>query len=105
LPEEKHIFDIWRKTVKNKFSVRQVEKNVKALIKELKELKENKSHKEKIKRKKTPFLQKLEGNLREKFGTKVKIKTKKDGGAIEIDYYSKEDLDRIMEIFDEIKVF
>ena len=39
--------------------------------------------------------------LREKFGTKVSINHKKGGkGKIEIEYYSKEEFERILEMFD-----
>ena len=40
----------------------------------------------------------LEDELRKLFGTRVAIDTKKKGGRIVIDYYSEEDLNRILEI-------
>ena len=42
--------------------------------------------------------------LREKLGTKVSINHKKGGkGKIEIEYYSKEEFERILEMFDGIQ--
>ena len=105
LPENNLMLKTWKKTVKNAFSVRQVEKTVKSLLKEIQEKKDKKEQNQDLSRKKTPYIQKFEGSLREKLGTKVKIRTKRDGGSIEIEYYSKEDLSRLMEIFDEIKTF
>lgn len=48
--------------------------------------------------------EKLSGRLREKFGTKVSINNKKGGkGKIEIEYYSKDELERILELFEGIQ--
>ncbi|MEG1336781.1 MAG: ParB/RepB/Spo0J family partition protein [Clostridiales bacterium] len=44
----------------------------------------------------TPFRREMENKLRQRFGTKVKIKTTPYGGCIEIDYYNEDDLDRIL---------
>ena len=38
----------------------------------------------------------MEDKLRQQFGTKVKIRGTEQGGKIEIDYYSEEDLNRIL---------
>jgi len=42
----------------------------------------------------------LEEQLQQVLGTKVKITPKKKGGSIEIEYYSLDELDRILELFD-----
>jgi ParB family chromosome partitioning protein len=85
-----------RKIVKEGLSVRRVEK----LIKETLE-------KSKGRRKEAPrrsvFVQKMEDNLREILGTKVIIRPKKEGGIIEVDFYSPEDLSRLIELFDQIE--
>jgi len=39
-----------------------------------------------------------ENNLREKFGTTVTIKQSKKKGKIEIEFFNKEDLNRILEL-------
>ena len=59
---------------------------------------------EKPARKKSPYISRTENKLRETFGTRVKVRTKGDGGTIEIFYYTREDLDRLLELFEEIKV-
>jgi ParB family chromosome partitioning protein len=47
---------------------------------------------------------KLSDRLKEKMGTKVSINHKKGGkGKIEIEYYSEEELERILELFDSIQ--
>lgn len=51
---------------------------------------------------KTSHFTEVEDKLREILGTKVKIKDKKEGGIIEIDFYSPEDLERLIEMFDAI---
>ena len=46
----------------------------------------------------------IESKLREKMGTKVSINHKKGGkGKIEIEYYSQEELERIIELFESIE--
>ncbi|GBD98215.1 chromosome-partitioning protein Spo0J [bacterium BMS3Abin07] len=45
-----------------------------------------------------PHVEDLENRLRESLGTKVRVKDKGKKGKIEIEYYSLEELDRILEI-------
>jgi ParB family transcriptional regulator, chromosome partitioning protein len=45
-----------------------------------------------------PFYADIKGRLEGYFGTKVSIKSKKNRGKIEIEYYSEEDLQRIIDI-------
>ena len=87
---------VWKKVVKNNISVRRLEK----LIKDLAE--ENKQKKE-LKPRRSVFLQKAEEDLRELFGTKVNIRSRKEGGTIEVEFYSPEDLNRLLEIFQEMQ--
>lgn len=70
--------------IKKKLSVRETEKSVR----EKKDKKENKKPYE-------IFL--LEEKLQNYFGTKTEINSKKQGGKIEIEFYSQEELERIME--------
>lgn len=88
---------IWRRTVKEGLSVRTVEQ----LARKAEE--KTKSKASAIQRRKPPFVARLEKALREKLGTQVKIRTRKGGGSIEISFYSHEDLDRLMGIFEQIK--
>ncbi len=43
------------------------------------------------------FVRQMEDKLRGQLGTKVKIRNTERGGCIEIDYYSNEDLERILQ--------
>ncbi|NLV77378.1 MAG: ParB/RepB/Spo0J family partition protein [Tissierellia bacterium] len=45
-----------------------------------------------------PFVKEIEENLMSALGTKVKLISKKGGGKIEIEFYSEEDLERILDI-------
>ncbi len=87
---------IWQKILKEQLSVRRVEQ----LIKEA-------QNKTPLRKKEAPrrsvFLQKVEENLRDTLGTKVVVKPKKEGGSIEIEFYSPEDLNRLIDIFEQLK--
>ncbi len=86
---------ICKKIIKNGLSVRKVEK----LVNELTEIpKKNPS----AKPKRSVFIQKVEEDLQELFGTKVNVRSRKEGGIIEVEFYSPEDLNRILEIFEKI---
>jgi ParB family chromosome partitioning protein len=90
--------DLCKKVLKQGISVRKLEKIVQDFCE--KEKKERKTPKHK---KKSPYIYKIEENLREKFGTKVTIHSRKEGGSVDIAFYSPEDLNRLMEIFDKIR--
>ncbi len=85
--------NLWKKTVKNNYSVRKLEK----LCKEMSQVKPGKPVNP---QKNNIYIHKIEDNLREIFGTKVSVRSRKEGGSIEIQFYSPEDLNRLMEIFD-----
>ena len=77
-----------------KLSVRETEKLVKSLL----EGKEKKK-KETKKDENAVFYKDLEEKIKEIVGTKVSIQHKsKDKGKIEIEYYSEEELERIIEL-------
>jgi len=46
---------------------------------------------------KEPYIDEIEGRLREKFGTKVTVDYRNGKGVIKIDFYSNDELDRIIE--------
>ncbi|WP_019639402.1 ParB/RepB/Spo0J family partition protein [Paenibacillus fonticola] len=48
--------------------------------------------------KRDPYIEEVEGSLREKFKTTVKIKAGKEKGKIEINYYSQQDLQRLLDL-------
>lgn len=80
------------KVIKEHLNVRQLEQLVNNLNKNVP--RETKSQKEK----KDIFLIEQETYLRERFGTTVNIKQSKNKGKIEIQFFSKDDLNRILEI-------
>jgi ParB family chromosome partitioning protein len=98
LPEHSDQIDLWKKTLKKKYSVRQVESLVSGDRK--------KSGPKKASRQPTvdPFLLENEDKLRTAFGTQVRINenSKGDTGKIEIEYYSRSELERILELLQEI---
>lgn len=99
-PEEQ--FTIAMKVFDEKLSVRETEKMVKKL---LEEKKNTKSFTPETEVKDDSFIYKgLEEKLKQSLGTKVEIKKKNnDTGKIEIEYYSIEELERIVELMDSIK--
>ena len=89
---EKQI-EIAKKVVDEKLSVRDIEKLVKDLNKPKKEKKAAKQIKNEF------IYQDIEEKLKQSFGTKVSVTPKEDGsGKIEIDFYSSDDLDRILDL-------
>ncbi|CEG29483.1 ParB/RepB/Spo0J family partition protein [Bacillus sp. B-jedd] len=80
------------KIVKEHLNVRQLEKLIQ-------QLNENVSREtKKPDQKKDVFIQEREHQLRERFGTTVHIKQKKNKGKIEIEFFSKEDLERLLDL-------
>jgi len=84
--------EVLKKILKKGLSVREVEK----IASSSKKIKPRK----KPKKEKPKEILVLENKLQEKFGTKVTIKNKKKGGAINIKYYETEDLNRILDILE-----
>ncbi|OIK13844.1 chromosome partitioning protein ParB [Bacillus sp. MUM 116] len=76
--------------------------NVRQLEKLIQQLNDNVSREtKKPEAKKDVFLQEREHALRERFGTTVNIKNSKNKGKIEIEFFSQEDLERILEMLDQ----
>lgn len=82
--------EVAQKVIDEKLSVRELEK----LIKYLNNNKEEKP----VKRELNPYYKDVTERLQNYFGTKVNISNKNNKGKIEIEYYSEEDLQRILEI-------
>ncbi|MDF9839704.1 MULTISPECIES: ParB/RepB/Spo0J family partition protein [unclassified Paenibacillus] len=78
--------------VEQQWSVRQLEEVVKNL-----DRKPAAGVKAKV-LKRDPYIDNVEEGLRERFKTTVKIKQGKDKGKIEINYYSAQDLERLLEL-------
>ncbi|MFQ5602161.1 MAG: ParB/RepB/Spo0J family partition protein [bacterium] len=86
---------LWKKTVKNKYSVRQVENLVKK--------KDQPAPKPaKVQKEEHPFYKETEERLREVLATKVRIvaNSRGESGRIEIEYYSNDDMERIIELIE-----
>lgn len=93
IEDESQQIEIAKKVVNEKLSVRDIEKLVKDLNKPKKEKKESKQLKNDF------IYQDIEEKLKQSLGTKVSVSAKEDGsGKIEIDFYSSEELDRILDL-------
>ena len=86
---------LWKKIVTKELSVRAAETLVKSGSKSAKK-------KKVIQIKSSPQIRAVENQLIEKLGTKVKLSPGKKGGSIEISYFSNEDLDRILDLFESL---
>lgn len=98
IEDEKTQISIANKIFEEKLSVRETEKLVKALN-------HPKEKKEKEEYTDTFIYEKFENDFKEILGSNVSIKRKsRDKGKIEIDYYSNEDLERIMDLMKSISI-
>lgn len=100
LPDERSQLAIFDRIIKEKLSVRNVEK----LVKE--DGPKTQTKKGKIDKNSLDYVSNasIESTLRGIFGTKVICKQKKDGaGSISIDFYSDDELERLLELFESIE--
>lgn len=88
---------LWKKMITGGWSVRKVEEEVKKLNGGATPQKEGNQQK------RSPHLMEIENRLRRIMATQVRVHNSSKGGKIEIDYYSTDDLDRIIELFESIK--
>jgi len=86
------IMQLAKQCIDHEWSVRDLENAVQQLDK-----KKLESKKTAVK-KRDPYIEEVEEGLRERYKTTVKIKENKDKGKIEINYYSKQDLQRLLDI-------
>lgn len=92
-------YEIANKVFDEKLSVRETERLIKEYLKPKK-----KKKLETITHSLDPVYRQIENQVKELLGTKVSIVKKNDKfGKIEIEYYSKEELDRILELMQTIK--
>lgn len=94
LRKKENISVVVDRVIKENLNVRQLE----LYIQQLNEHVSRETKKEK--QKKDVFLLEQESFLRERFGTTVNIKQTKKKGKIEIEFHSKEDLERILELLE-----
>ena len=92
LKRKKMMPELAEKTVNDGLNVRQLE----ALVQRINENvpRETKDIKQDL------FVAEKEAELRDYFGTNVQIKKKKNKGKIEIEFFSEEDLERILDLLD-----
>lgn len=86
---------VLKKIIKQSLSVRQTEEYVRSLDKK------NQQKSSAPKEPSNPFLNQIAKRLRTNLSTKVDIKQKGEGGEIRIEYYSNDDLERLLQIIDE----
>lgn len=83
-------YELAQKVIDEKLSVRELEK----LIKNISLNKEREVNKKEL----NPYYKNIRNQLQEHFGTKVNLSNKNNKGKIEIEYYSEDDLQRILDI-------
>jgi ParB family transcriptional regulator, chromosome partitioning protein len=93
LSDKKKIVPVAEKVIKDRLNVRQLEDLVKQINDNV-----SRETKNKKKEQKSVFIKNTESHLREHFGTPVLITKKKKKGKIEIEFYSDDDLERILEL-------
>ena len=84
---------LWKEIVRKQLSVRKVEELVREQGK-----KKSSAARDPEQEAKSIYLQDIENKLRTRLTTRVNVKAKKKGGSIEIDYYSDDDLDRLVSL-------
>lgn len=94
LKNKKQIPLVAEKVIKQHLNVRQLEELVQSLNEDV-------SRETKNKGKKDIFLEEKESQLRDYFGTNVLIKKTKNKGKIEIEFFSEDDLERILELLED----
>ena len=90
ISDENLQYEIAQKVIDEKLSVRELESIVKSLNKEKNDIVQQ--------RELNPYYKDITNRLQDYFGTKVSISSKNNKGRIQIEYYSEEDLQRILEI-------
>jgi len=89
--------ELAEKAVKEQWSVRELEDAVKNYEESLQNAKSKEGNKKKLPTK-DPYIHQLEDVLMSTFQTTVKIKNKNNRGKIELLYYSRDDLERLLEL-------
>lgn len=84
--------ELAKQTLAYEWSVRELEQAIQNLTPAAKPKVKSKA------KKRDPYLEEAEQALREKFQTTVKIKANKDRGKIELSYFNKGDLERLLEM-------
>ncbi|MCG3120873.1 MAG: Stage 0 sporulation protein J [bacterium] len=96
LPERAQQVELWKTILKNGLSVRQVEKLVQRAAKP------KSAAKKKVSPTAPYAVREAEDKLRRIFGTQVHIHLQGKGGKIELEFYSDNDLERLLELMQKI---
>jgi ParB family chromosome partitioning protein len=100
LPSERSQLKLYEKTVEGGLSVRKVEELVRMVGKFAKKSKPS------VPSQPASSVQSVEEKLRQALGTKVSVRSKGEGrGEIVIEYYSLDDLDRLLDLFAAMEKF
>ncbi|MBS1271288.1 MAG: Stage 0 sporulation protein J [Candidatus Marinimicrobia bacterium] len=97
--------EVWNRIIEEELSVREVERIVQEIYSNGEKKQDAKSKpapSSSAQSRKSPYLVEIEEQLQHRLGTKVSLKTKKEGGSIEIQYYSDDELERLLDLFEEI---
>lgn len=95
--------EIFNAVIDNDYSVRQTEQAVRSLGEENKTTQKTPSTSTKKKDDQySPIFKEISKRLRRTLSTKVHIKPKKNGGEIRIEFYSDDELERLLDLFEEI---
>ena len=92
--DKKSQYELAQKVIDDKLSVRELE----SIIKKIKKDEINSKEKKEQSKPMSPYYKDITERLQNYFGTKVNLTNKNNKGKIEIEYYSEEDLQRILEI-------
>lgn len=96
IKDDKIQIELAEKTLREQWSVRELEEAVKKM-EESKQSSEADQKKKKNKQK-DPYIGQIENNLMGIYKTTVQIKQNKEKGKIELTYYSRDDLERLLEL-------
>ncbi|MBE6062015.1 MAG: ParB/RepB/Spo0J family partition protein [Clostridium butyricum] len=83
-------YEVAQEVIDEKLSVRELEKIIKRMLEP--------SNRNNSKPELNPYYKEIKNQLQNYFGTKVNISNKNNRGKIEIEYYSEDDLQRILDI-------
>lgn len=96
--DAKQLIQLTEQCIAEQWSVRQLEEQIK-LLNEAKTKQAAATSLKKDKRR-DPYIQQMEEQLRERFQTTVKIHHMNNKGKIELKYYSNDDLERLLELLE-----
>ena len=100
--------EVSERLIQGHYTAREVEKMVSKLINKKEETSHKEQNEERTQEEGEPeanmFYEDLRETLQEYLGTRVKISPKKKGGSVEIEYYGKEDLERVVSLIMESKI-